>query len=193
MQERNPYAPPEAPVSDVGANKSASTGELPFFPVSVFKLTLMSIFTLGLYQAYWFYKNWQRVRHREGRGSAFWRAFFGPIFCYALFARVRDYDQPGLTRSNLWAGPLAVGWIAANIAGQVLPEPYVLLAVLTVAFLLPVQARVNEINGTFAPRHERNDRLTGLNWVAIVLCGVLYAIAILGTLGRPVELDGVSV
>jgi hypothetical protein len=33
-----------------------------FFPVSLFKLTVMSLFTLGLYEIYWFYRNWQLIK-----------------------------------------------------------------------------------------------------------------------------------
>ena len=38
-----------------------------FFPVSVSKLVLMYMVTLGLYQLYWFYKNWMVIREREER------------------------------------------------------------------------------------------------------------------------------
>ena len=36
----------------------------PFFAVPLWKLALMSFFTFGIYELYWFYRNWQRVRVR---------------------------------------------------------------------------------------------------------------------------------
>lgn len=185
MQERNPYTPPQAPGENVGVNGSASAQELPFFAVSVFKLTLMSIFTVGLYQAYWFYKQWQHVRRREGHVSPFWRAVFGVFFCYGLFTRVRDYNRAGVVPRELAAGPLAAGWIVSSVFGQLLPEPYFWLGVLTVAFMLPVQARINEINRQCVPGHDRNDRLTALNWLGIVLGAVVYVLAYIGATMMP--------
>jgi hypothetical protein len=36
-----------------------------FFPVSILKLVLLSLCSFGLYQFYWFYKNWQYVKEHE--------------------------------------------------------------------------------------------------------------------------------
>ena len=36
-----------------------------YFPVSNTKLVLLSVCTLGLYEFYWFYKNWALVKERE--------------------------------------------------------------------------------------------------------------------------------
>ena len=54
----------------------------PFFAVSVPKLILLSTCTSGLYELFWFYKNWRLVREREDSDILpFWRAFFGFFFC----------------------------------------------------------------------------------------------------------------
>jgi hypothetical protein len=57
------------------------------FPVSLMKLTVMSIVTLGLYELYWFYKNWTLIKERGKLEIApFWRAFFAYFFCYQCFS-----------------------------------------------------------------------------------------------------------
>jgi hypothetical protein len=60
----------------------AASGESPtapiFFAVSIPKFIVLSICSIGIYDLYWFYKNWQLVRAREQSDiSPFWRAFFG--------------------------------------------------------------------------------------------------------------------
>ena len=173
----NPYAPPEVAVEAApGADATAPL----FFPVTPFKLGVMSVCTLGLYQVYWFYMNWRLVRMRDR--STLWpvpRALFGVFFCYALFARI---GRDGAARSI--AGAPAMGWLAAlwivlTIAWR-LPDPAWLVAMFSFVALLPVQAYANRVNAAAAPRHEPNRGFTALNWVAIVAGGSLWLLAIVG-------------
>ncbi len=57
------------------------------------RLLFLSCITMGLYQIYWFYKNWAAVKKATGiKGMyPFWRAFFTVLFCWSLFKRIR-YD-----------------------------------------------------------------------------------------------------
>ena len=121
-------------------------GRLIFFDVSIPKLVVLSVCSLGIYELYWFYKNWQIVRARERSDiSPLSRAVFGYFFCYALFKRIRDYDaQTGGTRA-LPAGALAAGWMVVTFLWQ-LPGRYSLVANLSCLFMVPVQVAANRIN-----------------------------------------------
>lgn len=55
----NPY---EAPKSDLKTEQHLSSSESYFFTASTLKLVLMSVCTLGLYELYWFYKNWVLIK-----------------------------------------------------------------------------------------------------------------------------------
>jgi len=139
-----------------------------FFAVSILKLVLLSLCSFGLYQVYWFYKNWQYVKERERLGiRVAWRVLVPYCYCYQLFKRVRDYDHPALELSSLEAGPLAIGWILTVFAG-LLPSPYFLLNYLGFVFLVPVQLRVNQINAAVLPGHYRNTRFTVGNWIWLI-------------------------
>src|ERR1700738_2366237 len=96
----------------------------PFFAVSVVKLAVLSFFTFGIYEFFWFYRNWQRVRVRQQLDiSPFWRAFFGVIFCYACLKRIRDYGlQQGLTSAPPM-GLIAIGWVVTTLSWR-LPDPF---------------------------------------------------------------------
>jgi hypothetical protein len=171
-------------VADVGNPMEAST-PTPFFAVSLLKLTIMSICTIGIYEIYWFYKNWQLVREREqSKILPVWRAIFGVIFCYACFARIKNQGKSIGLAQSLPAGALAIAWIVVTITWR-LPDPYWLISYLSVAFLLPVQAYVNAMNKIAAPGHDPNARFTGWNWAAIAAGVIILALAILGSFVEP--------
>lgn len=176
----NPYAPPTAIVADV-INSDLDSTQPPFFAVSILKLVVMSICTFGLYETYWFYKNWKLIKARERSNiHPVLRAIFSLFYCYACFARVRDFDMPGLSKTKLAAGPLAIGWIVVSALYR-LPDLYWLISMSAVVFLIPVQMYANLINISASPRHDRNTRFVGWNWAALIIGAVWLALAILGT------------
>ena len=63
-----------------------------YFGVPMAYLTALCLLTLGIYQIYWFYKNWAAVKKAKGiRGIyPFWRALFSALFCWSLFKRIRN-------------------------------------------------------------------------------------------------------
>lgn len=181
MSERNVYAPPASEVSDIPEIIESGGEQPPFFPTSILKLVLMSVCSFGLYELYWFYQQWRYVKEREEQGiHPFWRAFFTYFFCYRLFKKVRDYDQPALALSNLPAGLLATGWIVVTLMWR-LPDPFWLVSYVAVVFLIPVQLRVNHINRVVAPDHDPNTRFNWANWLTLLLGGTLFILSLIGT------------
>lgn len=153
----------------------------PFFAVSVPKLVVLSICTLGAYEVFWFYKNWCLVRERE-RSRIFpsGRALFAFFFCYALFKRVRDFPLQSVTVETLPAGLLTVGWIVTTCLWR-LPDPFGLISLFSFLFIIPVQVSASRINEAVAPKHDRNDKFTRANWVTIVIGGLFFVLIIIGS------------
>ena len=171
----NPYAPPGTAVADVPAVDTAA----PWFAVSVSKLFVMCIFTLMLYQIYWFYRQWSHVKRREA--LSIWpvpRAIFAVFFCYQLYARIRDDGKP-LRVADLAAGPLAAGYIVTTLLSP-LPDPYWLVVFASNFFLLPVQAAANAVNAAKAPQHDANAKYSVLNCVGIGIGGAMLALTLIG-------------
>lgn len=181
--ERNPYAPPTVNVSPVRpAPGEGAEEEAPFFAVSIIKLSVMSVCTFGVYEVYWFYKNWQLIKtRREPYIMPFWRAIFAVFFCYQCFSRIREYDHPTVSLSSLAAGPLATGWIVLTALWR-LPAPYGLISFFAFLFLLPVQHRVNEINSAVAPDHDPNAAFSWLNWIAVAVGAILLLLTLVGAI-----------
>jgi hypothetical protein len=152
--------------------------------VSITKFLLLSIGTLGLYEIYWFYKNWGFIKARDRSDiSPAWRSLFGILFCYRLLRRVSD-DAVARGGRPLPAGWLAAGWVITTLLAR-LPDPYWLVTFSAVLFLLPVQARINSLNAQAAPGHDPNARFSGTNILGLVVGGLIFALGLLGTLLPP--------
>jgi hypothetical protein len=176
--EENLYAPPKAVVADVASIRTDA--EVRFFAVSPFKLVVLSVCTLGLYQIYWFYRHWVLIKERSEPDITPWaRAFFGFFWCYSCFEFIREDERRLDVESQLPAGPLAVGWIAASLAWR-LPDLYSLIGFLAPLLLVPVQQHVNHINALVAPDHDKNTRFSAWNWLAVAAGGIFVGLMILG-------------
>ena len=164
------------------ASQMSPQSAIPFcFPVSKSKLIVMSLCTYGIYEIYWFYKNWKLIKERHGRKiRPFWRAFFSVLFCHSLFKSMRDSGETHGFGSDINPGWLAVGYLGLSVAWR-LPDPFWLVSMFTFLPLLPVQNLANNINTKIAPTANRNDRFSGKNIAVIILGGMLGLLALLGT------------
>lgn len=151
-----------------------------FFPVSPLKLVVMSTVTFGLYEIYWFYKNWSLIKERIGENiMPFWRAFFGVIFCHGCFREIRDTSEDRKLQNLPPIGWLTVAWILLTLSWR-LPDPYWLITWLSPLVLMRMQKLVNELNSTVAPSHDPNKRFSAWNIVGIVIGGILILLVIVG-------------
>lgn len=165
----------EKTVSDPIENNQA-----PYFAVSLPKLIVMSFCTLGIYELYWFYKNWTLIKNRERIEIApFWRAVFAVLFCYQCFSRIQANASSLGLQQSIPAGPLAAGWIITSILWK-LPDPYWLVSTLSFLFMLPVQALANRINATVSPHHDPNSRFTWWNLAGMAAGSIVLILAIIG-------------
>ena len=109
----NPAPPPVAPL---------------FFTASPLKLIVMSICTIGIYEIYWFYKNWKLIRERTGQKiRPFWRAVFSPIWAYSCFKEIKARAGECKIQESLPIGLLAIAYFTVSVTSMV-PEPYWLIS-----------------------------------------------------------------
>ncbi|MEG4104782.1 hypothetical protein [Microcoleus sp. S13_C5] len=146
-----------------------------FFPVSRLKLFVMSIVTLGFYQVFWFYKNWQLLKAEdESNISPFWRTVFGALYCYPLLAQIKKWAKSRSVYANFSPLWVTVAWIGIIKFCGYLPMPYKLAVLLSVIALLPVQKSVNELNTLMIPYHDPNSRFSIWNILTIAVgCSLL--------------------
>jgi hypothetical protein len=164
----------------------AAHGEMPLWasqaqavalhPMSVGKLAVMSLFTFGLYQLYWCYRNWYLLKaFRREDVSPFWRAFFAPLFGFSLFRNVRNEAERNGVPVGWSAG--GMGLLFFVLAGlNRLPDPYWLVTLLMFVPLLPVQATINELNARSRQPAPVNEKYSAINLLGIGVGGLFLAL-----------------
>src|ERR1051325_8184837 len=118
-----------------------------FLYVPVARLIWLSILSMGIYEAYWMYRNWRYVKERDQlRIRPFWRGLFSVFFCHSLFRRIyEDTEARAVYMPVFSPSTLATNWIILILLGNALSRVPVAGVVILAAFvpsflcLLPVQ------------------------------------------------------
>ena len=188
-------ATPQPAAASAGAaigdpDRAVEPGELhTLFPVTLSKFVVMSITTMGFYELYWAYRNWQRINSRANdneRVSPFWRAVFAPLWGFSLFARVRDTAaQRGVNVG--WApGLLGALYLVVSITWR-LPDPWWLISMLAFIPMMPVVRTIQELHAPEPASEGQNGRYSGANIAWIIIGGIFLLLAVWGTFYPPPE------
>jgi hypothetical protein len=170
--EEMPYVTPAAP----------RRARQQYFSVSKLKLVVLSLVTFGLYEIYWFYKNWKLVKIRTGQNiRPFWRAVFAIFFCYSLFKSVKQSAHSLGIPCQMSPGLLACVYIVLSATWR-LPDPLWLVGLLAFLPLVSVQGVINEVNLKGTHGHEPNDRFTWGNIAVILIGGLFLLLSVIGAL-----------
>ena len=143
--------------------------DVPFFLVGVPKFIVMTLLTFGVYQLYWWYRHWARLRAHGGEDVWPWlRTIFANLFAYYFFDRVNEEADRQGTPTLVSPLLLAAAYFVALTCGYLgAPEWVPFLA--PVALLAYVQSVINALPAARAlPRSDRNTRVTLKNAGAIV-------------------------
>ncbi|HSE42347.1 MAG TPA: DUF4339 domain-containing protein [Acidobacteriota bacterium] len=153
-----------------------------YFPVSKTKLIVMALATFGIYEIYWFYKNWEFIRERTGDDiRSFWRALLSIFYIHKLLRAVKESaDSNGVACS--WS-PNGLAWcyILLSITWR-LPDPYWMITLFSFVPLVYVQGTINEINAKVVPFGDKNSNFNFKNIVAIAVGLLWLGLVILGSL-----------
>jgi hypothetical protein len=174
-----------ADVPGVGAPSNLATRghEPPLFQVATHKFIVLSVCSFGLYELYWWYRNWKCLKAASGEDlSPFWRTFFAPFWAYSLFRRIRALAAARGVDAGYHPGVLATAYVVLSLLWR-LPDPWWLLSLASIGALIPVQQTAERLNGV----HPRpgpdavNDNYTALNLATILIGGVLVLLSVVGT------------
>ncbi|WP_426209512.1 hypothetical protein [Massilia sp. TWP1-3-3] len=190
------YAPPKADLSK--RSDAGSDGDNAFYVVSTRKLALLFFLTLGLYQIYWFYKNWSsykdRCRYASSQDQNIWpipRALFSVFFVHSLFRKVEEYAIEKMRPLNwnissdatLLVALLILSNVMGRLAGKNIGSPYT--DYISLLLLVPLyfsfhraQQFINISCGD--PQGISNSKLTGANWAWMFTGAVFCLLAAVG-------------
>ncbi|WP_313319867.1 DUF4234 domain-containing protein [Stenotrophomonas sp.] len=190
LSEGNVYAPPQAELTPAIPVQQLP----PFYVVSITKVVLLSIATLGMYSLYWFWNHWKR--HKIDKKLSLWpvpRAIFAIFFAHSLNREI-DYRLQR-NRSNYrwspgaWATLYVVSVILMRVISRI-PETMLSANLSFVLILLPLAGQIMALvraqrAANLAcgdPQALQNRRLTVANWFWLVLGGLFWLLIVVGNL-----------
>ena len=137
---------------------------------SATKFIAMSLCTLGLYELYWSYKNWQFIKDRDGSDiRPVWRAAFYPLWHYSLLSKLNISVDSRALSHRAYRLFLATSLIVLSSLWR-LPDPYWLLSMLTfLPFLPAVLPMARPVSSAIAEQPRSSHR--PVNFVAYLLGG----------------------
>ncbi len=131
-------------------------GRAKFFYVSEGRFLLMALATLGLFETYWSYKNWQYIKQRDGLDiMPIWRAIFALFFTHSLMNSIQTDKELNAVEAPTFSGnSLATIWIVLNLIGNIsgrfedvtVNALGIIVAVPSFLCLLPAQKYINSVN-----------------------------------------------
>lgn len=166
---------PAASVTELAGNAT------PLFSVAIWKLVLMTLATLGVYQIYWGFRHWDAIRTRTGeKMMPLLRGIFAIFFFRSLVTEVNGEAAVQKIGRELPATGLTVLFVLL-VFTQRLPDPLWLVSFLMLVPVGLVQQLANEVNQKAAPLADRNDRIRRWNWLAVFLGLPFFAFAVYAT------------
>ncbi len=177
------------------------SNEPEFMTVSKSRFCVLLVSTAGIYQIYWFYKQWQAIKRTEQPDIwPFPRALFAIFFCYNLFTRIntatKKYDYTKTYSPKTIAITYIVTLVATNIWGRL---PYtsfdlaIFIAVLAapIFILWPVQRAVNFLNQNNGSTQLEHRKYSGWEIFFIIIGSIFVALSLIGLtfpdIGNPTE------
>jgi hypothetical protein len=144
-------------------------------PIGIRKFVIMSFFTIGVYDVYWFYWNWKRQRDRtDATIHAGLLTFLSPFAAYLLF---RDVAADPRAEAK-WPPFLLAILYFVMLLSFVGPGWSWLFTFFAFLPLIPVQAAMNRIHANAADGEPRDNRFTAMNVVAIIAGLVFMALLV---------------
>ncbi len=192
VRQPNPQAAqsPTFP-NPIHSDATPDTGAM-FLYIPTGRLIGMSVATLGLYQAYWVYRNWRFFKERDGLSiQPFWRGIFGVFFISSLLNKIKtDTAASHILPASFSPGGIAAGWIILVILGNLLGRAPavganllgIILSLSAVFCLLPVQQYINTLNESLPARPAYYGWSTG-HIVCLVVGIILWLLVLVGLVG----------
>lgn len=171
----NPYEAPRAdldPLVDSSYYQDKNIADL--FVIGIPKMVALHVLSLGLFPAYWFYKQWRTyARARRLKISSWLRAFVPVLWVVQLFIAI-DKEARRVGKRPSWSPMLqATIYLALSAAGALLRRPglagWIVAVFIWMVSLIPLisaQRVSNVVAGD--PLGQSNARFTFSNFMALL-------------------------
>lgn len=146
---------------------------------SPLRFSLLCVFTWGLYEVFWFHRQWRWLKEKDG--LKIWpvaRAIFAFFFADALFKRVFELaeEKGDAPRTASW---LSVAYIALLLTAR-LPFPWTMISLLSFIPMLPAVHALNFYWTRELPDAPAPEGFTVGEIVTLIIGGLFSALVIIG-------------
>lgn len=166
--------------------------DIEYFSIPIGRLVLLSILTLGIYDIFWFAKNWEAIRKAEQRKiSPVGRAIFTVFYCHDLFKKVLKSAKKHGYSDSYSPGMLATVYIILLLVGNGLSRIenttlgldvlWLLIAISSFIPLLSIQKAINFNNSKIVPNFDRNRKFSRGEIILTVIGVIWFGLVVLGT------------
>jgi hypothetical protein len=155
-----------------------------YFSLSLIKFILLYLCTLGLYDFYWFYKNWKAIQTQtQEKMFPFGRALFAFVYCHTFFRIVAISAKRLGFPPTYSPGLLPVVYIACKIA-FVYPHPWWVLWFLGFIPLLFIQHTINLNNSKTSLTYQEALSFSWSEIFIVIVGGLLLAALLIGLFSK---------
>lgn len=179
--------------------ETKTDSSIEYFSISPKRLALFSILTLGIYEIYWFFKNWEAVKKAENlKISPLGRAIFAVFYCNSLFKKVLESAKSHNYQNSYSPGWLATAYILLLVVGNGLSRVessdvgfnliWLIVAISTFIPLLSVQKAINFNNEKIKDTSDLKSGFSG-GEVVLIIIGLAWFLLVLWGSFIPAEPD----
>lgn len=153
-----------------------------YFVVSRWKLALMSLATLGLYERYWMYKNWKYIKQRDRSNiMPFWRSAFALLWIFELSKKMQEHCteksvEPDFDAKSIW------GLYSAFFVASKFPGAFSLISFLGFLSLFALQSTAVKLNQVLEATNNRHYSFGMWNYIILSLGSLFWVLLILALL-----------
>lgn len=176
--------------------------DVEYFSIPPARLALFSILTLGIYEIFWFYKNWEAIKKAEQQKiSPLGRAIFTVFYCNSLFKKVLESAKSQGYQNSYSPGWLATAYILLLLIGNGLSRVesfnvalnlvWLVVAISSFIPLLSIQKAINFNNEKIKGDANLKRGFSG-GEVALIIIGLIIFLLVLAGSFMPSEPDNSS-
>ena len=154
--------------------------------IPLWHMVALSIATFGIYQIFWFYKNWKQLKAHQNldikpgwRTAGLFVPIWGLILTYRQFDDIRGHAENSGIEKLFLPGWMLVQYIVLTALWR-LPDPYWLLTFFSIAPLTIVQETLNDYWKKEQPELVLKTNLSGGQITVLILGGIFFLLALVG-------------
>jgi predicted nucleic acid-binding Zn ribbon protein len=154
----------------------------------VWRFVLLTIATLGIYQVYWFYRNWKHFKiHKNLNISPGWRTvglfvpILGALLAYRQFRDIADFAKEAGVDKTYSPELVFFSWLILQCLCLLLPDQLMFLCFLTIWPLAVVQRVLNAYWEKEQPGLPVRTNFSGGEIALLIIGGTLLILTLIGS------------